>query len=91
MSVPLVLLALAVISDRNLAESDELADRPGRSGFTGKHGSLIDGETMQILLVPPIAFLIYLVLVGLLSLFGKGLTGKARGSLDAQIKHLLER
>jgi hypothetical protein len=31
---------------------------------------------MQIILVPPIAFLIYLVLVGLLSLFGKGMTEK---------------
>src|SRR5512137_1490509 len=33
---------------------------------------------MQIILTPPIAFLIYLVLVGLLSLFGKGLTDRGR-------------
>ncbi|MGA2489174.1 MAG: hypothetical protein ABSF99_03165 [Anaerolineales bacterium] len=32
---------------------------------------------MQILLVPPIAFLIYVLLVGLLSLFGKGLAGQS--------------
>jgi NADH:ubiquinone oxidoreductase subunit 3 (subunit A) len=32
---------------------------------------------MQIILTPPIAFLIYLLLVGLLSLFGKGLAGKS--------------
>jgi hypothetical protein len=31
---------------------------------------------MQILLVPPIAFLVYLLLVWLLSLFGKKLAGK---------------
>jgi len=31
---------------------------------------------MQILLVPPIAFLIYLLLVTLLSLFGKRLAGR---------------
>ena len=37
---------------------------------------------MQIILTPPIAFLIYLVLVGLLSLFGKGLTGR-RGAVSA--------
>ena len=32
---------------------------------------------MQIILTPPIAFLIYLVLVGLLSLFGKVLAGRS--------------
>ena len=32
---------------------------------------------MLIILTPPIAFLIYLVLVGLLSLFGKSLAGKS--------------
>src|SRR5512136_2285243 len=32
---------------------------------------------MQILLVPPIAFLIYLLLVTLLSLFGKSLAGRS--------------
>jgi NADH:ubiquinone oxidoreductase subunit 3 (subunit A) len=37
---------------------------------------------MQILLLPPIAFLVYLVLVGLLSLFGKTLAGK-RGAVSA--------
>ena len=37
---------------------------------------------MQIILTPPIAFLIYLLLVGLLSLFGKGLAGKS-GSTSA--------
>jgi NADH:ubiquinone oxidoreductase subunit 3 (subunit A) len=31
---------------------------------------------MQLILTPPIAFLIYLALVGLLSLFGKGLAGR---------------
>ena len=35
---------------------------------------------MQMLLTPPIAFLIYLVLVGLLSLFGKALAGKSAAS-----------
>jgi NADH:ubiquinone oxidoreductase subunit 3 (subunit A) len=37
---------------------------------------------MQIILTPPIAFLIYLVLVGLLSLFGKSLAGR-RGAVSA--------
>ena len=32
---------------------------------------------MQIILTPPFAFVIYLLLVGLLSLFGKALTGKS--------------
>ncbi len=32
---------------------------------------------MKIILTPPIAFLIYLLLVGLLSLFAKGLAGKS--------------
>ena len=46
---------------------------------------------MQIILTPPIAFLIYLALVGLLSLFGKRLAGRSGDSLGAQIQHLLER
>ena len=33
---------------------------------------------MQILLTPPIAFLIYLALVFLLALFGKGLAGRSK-------------
>jgi NADH:ubiquinone oxidoreductase subunit 3 (subunit A) len=37
---------------------------------------------MKFLLFPPIAFLVYLVLVGLLSIFGKALTGK-RGAVSA--------
>jgi NADH:ubiquinone oxidoreductase subunit 3 (subunit A) len=37
---------------------------------------------MQIILTPPIAFLIYLALVGMLSLFGKGLAGKS-GAISA--------
>ena len=37
---------------------------------------------MQIILIPPIAFLIYLILVGLLSLFGKGWSG-SRGAVSA--------
>jgi NADH:ubiquinone oxidoreductase subunit 3 (subunit A) len=37
---------------------------------------------MQIMLIPPIAFLIYLSLVGLLSLFGKKLAGKS-GAISA--------
>jgi hypothetical protein len=37
---------------------------------------------MQFLLLPPIAFLIYLVLVGLLSLFGKALAGR-QGAVSA--------
>jgi len=37
---------------------------------------------MKFLLFPPIAFLVYLALVGLLSLFGKALTGK-RGAVSA--------
>ena len=37
---------------------------------------------MQIILTPPIAFLIYLVLVGLLSLFGKSLAGRG-GAVSA--------
>jgi NADH:ubiquinone oxidoreductase subunit 3 (subunit A) len=32
---------------------------------------------MQIILTPPFAFVIYLLLVGLLSLFGKALAGKS--------------
>jgi NADH:ubiquinone oxidoreductase subunit 3 (subunit A) len=35
---------------------------------------------MQILLTPPIAFLIYLLLVGLLSLFGKKLAGRHKAA-----------
>jgi NADH:ubiquinone oxidoreductase subunit 3 (subunit A) len=35
---------------------------------------------MQFLLLPPIAFLIYLVLVGLLSIFGKALTGRRKAA-----------
>jgi NADH:ubiquinone oxidoreductase subunit 3 (subunit A) len=37
---------------------------------------------MQIILTPPIAFLIYLLLVGLLSAFGKQLAGKS-GAVSA--------
>jgi NADH:ubiquinone oxidoreductase subunit 3 (subunit A) len=32
---------------------------------------------MEILLVPPIAFLIYVFLVGLLSIFGKSMSGRS--------------
>jgi NADH:ubiquinone oxidoreductase subunit 3 (subunit A) len=35
---------------------------------------------MQILLTPPIAFLVYLMLALLLSLFGKSLAGKSKAS-----------
>jgi NADH:ubiquinone oxidoreductase subunit 3 (subunit A) len=37
---------------------------------------------MRIILTPPIAFLLYLALVGLLSLFGKFLTGR-HGAVSA--------
>ena len=39
---------------------------------------------MNILLTPPVAFLVYLLLVGLLSLFGKGLAGRPKETSAAK-------
>src|SRR5512135_2996170 len=39
---------------------------------------------MNILLSPPIAFLVYVVLVGLLSLFGRALSGRRKAASGLQ-------
>src|SRR5512143_1361464 len=64
-----------------VAEFDQLADRTGCPNLFGCFGWLVNSEVlMNILLIPPIAFLISLLLVLLLSLFGKNIAGPTKYS-----------